>query len=69
MMSDSGHYTCKRVLVKFVLIVPTPPSAFSRPELKALLHLTTAINVLGFASPVCFLVGAISGLLRIGAVH
>jgi len=51
------------------LIVPTPPSPFSRPELKGLPHLTTAINVLGIASPACFLVGAIWGLLRIGAVH
>ena len=51
------------------LIVPTPPSAFSRPELKALPHLTTAINVLGIASSACFFFGAIWGLRLIGAVH
>ena len=58
-----------QVLKDTGLIVPTPPSAFSRAELKGLPHLTTAINILGIASPGCFLVGAIWGLLRIGAVH
>lgn len=51
------------------LIVPTPPSPFSHPELKALPHLTKAINILAIFSLVCFLVGAVWGLLRIGAVH
>ena len=58
-----------QVLKDMGLIVPTPPSTFYRAELKGLPHLTTAINVLGIASPACFLVGAIWGLLRIGAVH
>ncbi|WP_174502016.1 hypothetical protein [Acidiphilium sp. C61] len=51
------------------VIVPTLPSVFSRVERKGLPHLNRAINVLGIASPACFLVGAVWGLLRIGAVH
>jgi hypothetical protein len=58
-----------QVLKDMGLIVPTPSPAFSRVELKGLRHLTTAINVLGIASPACFFVGAIWGLLRIGIVH
>ncbi|MCA7118339.1 MAG: hypothetical protein LGL72_02775 [Acidibrevibacterium sp.] len=58
-----------QVLKDMGLIVPTPPSAFSRAELKGLPHLTMAINVLGIASPACFLIGAIWGLVHIGAVH
>jgi hypothetical protein len=58
-----------QVLKDMGLIVPSPASAFSRVERRGLPHLTTAINVLGIASPACFLVGAIWGLLRIGAVH
>jgi hypothetical protein len=55
-----------QVIKDMGLIVPTPPSAFSRTELKGLPHLTTAISI---ASPTGFLVGAIWGLLRIAAVH
>lgn len=58
-----------QVLKDTGVIVPTPPSAFSRVERKGLPHLNRAIDVLGIASPACFLVGAIWGLLRIGAVH
>lgn len=58
-----------QVLKDMGLIVPTPPSAFPRAGLRGLPHLTTAINVLGIASPGCFLIGAIWGLVRIGAAH
>lgn len=51
------------------LIVPTVPSPFSHPELKALPHLDRAIDVLGIASPACFLIGAIWGLIQIGTIH
>ena len=58
-----------QVLKDASVVVPTPPPVFSRVERKGLPHLNRAIDVLGIASPACFLVGAIWGLLRIGAVH
>lgn len=58
-----------QVLRDMGLIVPTPPAAFSRVELKGAPHLTTAINILGIASAASFLVGAVWGLVRFGAVH
>ena len=58
-----------QVLKDIGLIVPTPPSAFSRVERGGLPHLTKAINILGIASSACFLIGAVWGLLHIGTVH
>ncbi|WP_158812557.1 hypothetical protein [Methylocapsa sp. S129] len=51
------------------LIVPRVPPTFSPIELKAVPHLTTAINILGILSQAFFFLGAVWGLFRIGAGH
>ena len=54
-MQDAGH------------IVPNPPPVFSAIERKGLPALNLAINVCGVISQAAFVIGAIWGLVEIGA--